>query len=53
MIRAGHARGETEDASWVFVPEIKAAFVRDLIISGFPNIGNPFKPTCCRGQTKK
>ena len=40
-----HARGETDDAVWVFVPEIKAAFVGDLIISGFPNIGNPFKPT--------
>jgi glyoxylase-like metal-dependent hydrolase (beta-lactamase superfamily II) len=48
-----HARAETDDATWVFVPEIKAAFVGDLIISGFPNIGNPFKPTCCRGQTKK
>ncbi len=40
-----HARAETDDAVWVFVPEIKAAFVGDLIISGFPNIGNPFKPT--------
>ncbi|MBW2612068.1 MAG: MBL fold metallo-hydrolase, partial [Deltaproteobacteria bacterium] len=39
-----HARGETDDAVWVFVPEIKAAFVGDLIIAGFPNIGNPFKP---------
>jgi alkyl sulfatase BDS1-like metallo-beta-lactamase superfamily hydrolase len=27
------------------VPEIKTAFVGDLIIAGFPNIGNPFKPT--------
>lgn len=40
-----HARGETDDATWIFVPEIKAAFVGDLIIAGFPNIGNPFKPT--------
>ena len=40
-----HARAETDDAAWVFVPEIKAAFVGDLIIAGFPNIGNPFKPT--------
>lgn len=40
-----HARAETDDAVWVFVPEIKAAFVGDLIIAGFPNIGNPFKPT--------
>ncbi len=40
-----HARAETDDATWVFVPEIGAAFVGDLIIAGFPNIGNPFKPT--------
>ncbi len=40
-----HARAETDDATWVFVPEIKTAFVGDLIIAGFPNIGNPFKPT--------
>jgi alkyl sulfatase BDS1-like metallo-beta-lactamase superfamily hydrolase len=40
-----HARAETDDAVWVYVPEIKAVFVGDLIIAGFPNIGNPFKPT--------
>lgn len=40
-----HARAETDDATWIYVPEIKAAFVGDLIIAGFPNIGNPFKPT--------
>ena len=40
-----HARAETDDAVWVFVPEIKAVFVGDLIVAGFPNIGNPFKPT--------
>jgi alkyl sulfatase BDS1-like metallo-beta-lactamase superfamily hydrolase len=40
-----HARAETDDAAWVYVPEIKAVFVGDLIIAGFPNIGNPFKPT--------
>lgn len=40
-----HARAETDDHTWVFVPEIKAVFVGDLIIAGFPNIGNPFKPT--------
>jgi len=40
-----HARAETDDATWVFVPEIKTVFVGDLIIKGFPNIGNPFKPT--------
>jgi len=40
-----HARAETDDHTWVFVPEIRTAFVGDLIIAGFPNIGNPFKPT--------
>ena len=40
-----HARAETDDATWVHVPEIKTVFVGDLIIAGFPNIGNPFKPT--------
>lgn len=40
-----HARAETDDATWIFVPEIRTAFVGDLIVAGFPNIGNPFKPT--------
>jgi alkyl sulfatase BDS1-like metallo-beta-lactamase superfamily hydrolase len=40
-----HARAETDDATWVFVPEIRAVFVGDLIIAGYPNIGNPWKPT--------
>ena len=40
-----HARAETDDHTWVYVPEIKTVFVGDLIIAGFPNIGNPFKPT--------
>ncbi|MFH2129521.1 MAG: alkyl sulfatase dimerization domain-containing protein [bacterium] len=40
-----HARAETDDATWVYVPEIKTALVGDLIIAGLPNIGNPYKPT--------
>jgi alkyl sulfatase BDS1-like metallo-beta-lactamase superfamily hydrolase len=40
-----HTRAETDDATWVFVPEIKTVFVGDLIIAGYPNIGNPWKPT--------
>ena len=39
------ARGETDDVCWVWVPELKAAFIGDLIIGSFPNIGNPWKPT--------
>ncbi len=38
-------RAETDDAVWVYVPELKAAFIGDLIIAGLPNIGNPWKPT--------
>ncbi|MDP6039759.1 MAG: alkyl sulfatase dimerization domain-containing protein [Candidatus Latescibacteria bacterium] len=39
------ARGETDDLCWVWIPELKAAFIGDLIIRSFPNIGNPWKPT--------
>jgi len=40
-----HARAETDDAVWVYVPEIKAVFGGDLAVTGFPGIGNPYKPT--------
>lgn len=39
------ARGETDDVCWVWVPELKTAFIGDLLIGSFPNIGNPWKPT--------
>ncbi len=39
------ARAETDDACWIWVPEIKTAIVGDLISGVFPNIGNPWKPT--------
>ena len=39
------ARGETDDVCWVWVPELKAAFIGDLLLASFPNIGNPWKPT--------
>ncbi len=39
------ARAETDDVCWVWVPEVRAAFIGDLIIGSFPNIGNPWKPT--------
>jgi alkyl sulfatase BDS1-like metallo-beta-lactamase superfamily hydrolase len=38
-------RAETDDVVWVWIPEIKTAFIGDLMISGFPNVGNPWKPT--------
>ncbi|MEW6186920.1 MAG: alkyl sulfatase dimerization domain-containing protein [Thermodesulfobacteriota bacterium] len=39
------ARAETDDVCWVWVPELKSAFIGDLMIGSFPNIGNPWKPT--------
>ena len=39
-----HARAETDDATWVWLPEREVAFVGDLIISSLPNTGNPLKP---------
>jgi alkyl sulfatase BDS1-like metallo-beta-lactamase superfamily hydrolase len=38
-------RAETDDALWVYIPELKAAFIGDLMQGFFPNIGNPWKPT--------
>jgi alkyl sulfatase BDS1-like metallo-beta-lactamase superfamily hydrolase len=39
-------RGETDDAVWVYIPEIKTAVVGDFISGDwFPNVGNPWKPT--------
>lgn len=41
------ARAETDDVVWMYVPELEAAFIGDLMIGTglFPNIGNPWKPT--------
>ncbi len=38
-----HARGETDDHCWVFMPEPKVLFTGDLIIWAVPNAGNPQK----------
>ena len=38
-----HAQGETDDTTWMYVPERRAAFVSDLWVWSCPNIGNPFK----------
>ena len=38
-----HARGETDDATWVWVPERKVLCAGDLIIWCAPNAGNPQK----------
>lgn len=38
-------RAETDDVIWIYVPELDSAFIGDLLIGSFPNIGNPWKPT--------
>lgn len=38
-----HARGETEDATWTWVPERKLLHTGDLFIWAVPNAGNPQK----------
>ncbi|QYG93852.1 MBL fold metallo-hydrolase [Iamia sp. SCSIO 61187] len=38
-----HARGETDDATWVWVPEQRTVCTGDLIIWCTPNAGNPQK----------
>ncbi len=38
-----HALGETDDATWVWMPLRRAALVGDLIVSSLPNTGNPNK----------
>jgi alkyl sulfatase BDS1-like metallo-beta-lactamase superfamily hydrolase len=37
------ARGETDDACWMWVPELHCAAVSDLWVWSCPNIGNPLK----------
>jgi len=38
-----HGIGETDDATWVWVPERRAVIAGDFIVSSCPNVGNPFK----------
>jgi alkyl sulfatase BDS1-like metallo-beta-lactamase superfamily hydrolase len=38
-----HYLGETDDGTWVWIPERKVAIVGDLLEGSCPNIGNPFK----------
>lgn len=39
-----HAKAETDDATWVWLPERSVAMVGDLSIASLPNAGNPNKP---------
>jgi glyoxylase-like metal-dependent hydrolase (beta-lactamase superfamily II) len=38
-----HARGETDDATWTWVPELRILHPGDLFIWAVPNAGNPQK----------
>ena len=38
-----HARGETDDHLWAWLPEQKWMFTGDFVIWNFPNAGNPQK----------
>ena len=38
-----HTRGETDDHTWTWVPDRRAAVLGDLLIWSFPNAGNPQK----------
>ncbi len=39
-----HAKGETDDATWVWLPQRATAMVGDLSVQSLPNTGNPNKP---------
>jgi glyoxylase-like metal-dependent hydrolase (beta-lactamase superfamily II) len=38
-----HGKGETDDHTLVWIPELKTIFCGDLLEGSFPNLGNPFK----------
>lgn len=38
-----HYMGETDDGTWVWIPERRTAIAGDVVIGVCPNIGNPFK----------
>lgn len=42
-IEMHHARGETDDHLWAWMPEHKAVVTGDFLIWNFPNAGNPQK----------
>lgn len=43
LMELHHARGETDDHTWVFLPEQKVLYPGDLFIWCVPNAGNPQK----------
>jgi glyoxylase-like metal-dependent hydrolase (beta-lactamase superfamily II) len=43
QIELNHARGETDDHLWAWLPERKTLMTGDFLIWNFPNAGNPQK----------
>jgi len=41
--RLAHGKGETDDATVIYIPEDRVVYVGDFITWTFPNIGNPNK----------
>ena len=42
-IQLNHAKGETDDHTWAWIPKHKAICAGDFFIWAFPNAGNPQK----------
>ncbi len=42
-IELRHARGETDDHAWAWLPDRRAVAVGDFLVWAFPNAGNPQK----------
>lgn len=42
-VRLNHAKGETDDHTWAWIPKHKAICAGDFFIWNFPNAGNPQK----------
>jgi alkyl sulfatase BDS1-like metallo-beta-lactamase superfamily hydrolase len=43
VLQLHHGRGETDDHTWIWEPQRRAAFVGDFVTWVFPNAGNPQK----------
>jgi len=43
LLELHHGRGETDDHTWVWLPEQRAVCCGDFVIWNFPNAGNPQK----------
>jgi alkyl sulfatase BDS1-like metallo-beta-lactamase superfamily hydrolase len=46
-----HGRGETDDASWIYIPQRKVLCTGDFIIWAAPNAGNPQKALRAMAKT--